>query len=60
MLPAQAPSGLSRQRALSILGQLVRVLEAAAARNRQELSSRLLVLGRIQLAEIAALVAERV
>ncbi len=31
MLPPQTPSGLSRERALAILGQLVRAFEGAAA-----------------------------
>ena len=36
MLPPQAPSGLSRERALAILGQLVRVLRELRRRRSPE------------------------
>jgi hypothetical protein len=36
MLPPQAPSGLSRERAVAILGQLVRVLRELRNRGRGE------------------------
>jgi hypothetical protein len=40
MLPPQSPSGLSRERAVAILGQLVRALRELRQRSRSDLSGR--------------------